>query len=131
MTYSIFILAGVIKEVKLCYLDGNDDMGYEPCCGTICVPNGTVMSIGHLFAASICNGGAAPCFLPQWLYIYISKGLQSVLTCLPSTLPPGSCCSEIYGKVNIIRLNMSTRTLFHKIHCSQRRILSNSIAIWL
>ena len=95
----IFILAEAIKEIKSCYFVGTDDRGYEPCCGTISVADGTVMSIGHLFAASICNGGAAPCFLSQWLHIYIAYGLQKVLTCLPSTLPAGSCYSEIYGEV--------------------------------
>lgn len=99
MTNSILILAEAIKEVKSCYFVGTDDIGYEPCCGTISVADGTVMSIGHLFAASVCNGGAAPCFLSQWLYTYISSGLQSVMTSLPSTLPPGSCYSEIYGEV--------------------------------
>eukprot|EP00795_Rhopilema_esculentum_P011065 gene11065-19926_t len=85
---------------KSCYFVGTDDTGFEPCCGTISIADGTVMSIGHLFAASVCNGGAAPCFLSQWLYTYISSGfIQSVLNCLPCTLPSGSCYSETYGEL--------------------------------
>eukprot|EP00794_Sanderia_malayensis_P020690 gene20690-22727_t len=88
-----------IMEVKSNYFIGTDDNGYEPYCGTISVADGTVTSIGHLFAAGICNGGAAPCFLSQWLFTYISYGLQKVLACLPSSLPPGSCHREIYEEL--------------------------------
>ena len=42
---------------------GNNDDGYEPSGGIVTIADGTMNSIGHLFAASIINGGSAPAFL--------------------------------------------------------------------
>ena len=105
-------------EVNSCYFVGTDYMGYEPICGTLSVANGTVMSIGHLFAASVFNGGAAPFFPSHWLYTYISSGLQSVPTCLHSTLPPGSCYCETYGEVINDKAKYVRTNTFNKIRCS-------------
>ena len=52
---------------------GNNDDGYEPSGGIVTIADGTMNSIGHLFAASIINGGPAPAFLASWVYEYISN----------------------------------------------------------
>lgn len=38
-------------------------------------------SIGHLFAASIVNGGPAPAFFAPWIYEYIVSGLAGAMKC--------------------------------------------------
>ena len=58
---------------------GTDDDGCEPSEGILIITDGTMNSIGHLFAASIINGGPAPAFLASWVYEYISSGIKSTL----------------------------------------------------
>ena len=62
---------------------GNNDDGYEPSGGIVTIADGTMNSIGHLFAASIINGGPAPAFLASWVYEYISNGIESALKSAP------------------------------------------------
>ena len=52
-----------MREIKSQYFVGDDTSGFEPNCGTVSVANGTMEAIGHIFSASICNGGTAPSFL--------------------------------------------------------------------
>ena len=62
---------------------GTDDDGCEPSEGILIITDGTMNSIGHLFAASILNGGPAPAFLASWVYEYISSGIKSTLKSAP------------------------------------------------
>ena len=71
------------------------------------LPTGTIRAIGHLFAASICNGGPDAGFLAPWVYNYIIGGLQEAVSLHPDALCFGSKYSELYQKVY---------TLYHKIH---------------
>ena len=70
----------------------------EPLSSAHSVADGTVTSIGHLFAASICNQGPAPNFLAPWIYDYIINGVGEVF----KTLPELNCSSQmgaLYTKV--------------------------------
>ena len=62
---------------------GADDDGCEPSEGILIITDGTMNSIGHLFAASIINGGPVPAFLASWVYEYISSGIKSTLKSAP------------------------------------------------
>ncbi|XP_047143016.2 uncharacterized protein LOC124817223 [Hydra vulgaris] len=52
-----------LKSIKIRFFTGDDLVGYVPSCGILSVADGTVKTIGHLFAASMVNGGPAPFFL--------------------------------------------------------------------
>ena len=67
----------------------------------VSVADGSINSIGHLFAASICNGGPGPSFLAPWVYTFITGGLKAVLSSLPRHLVPGSLHSRMYKEVGI------------------------------
>ena len=77
---------------------GNDDDGYEPSGGILAIADGTMNSIGHLFAASIINGGPAPAFLASWVYEYISNGIKSTLKSAPK-MDDTSSLGNMYLKV--------------------------------
>ena len=62
---------------------GNDDDGYEPFEGILTVADGTINSIGNLFAASIINGVPTPAFLDSYVYEYVSNGIKSALKSAP------------------------------------------------
>ena len=104
---SMYKLLEAIKEVKNRFFTGDEESGYEPFCGLVSVADGTIRAIGHLFAASICNGGPGPGFLAPWVYNYIIGGLQEAVSLHPDALCFGSKYSELYQKVY---------TLYHKIH---------------
>ena len=77
---------------------GNNDDGYEPSGGIVTIADGTMNSIGHLFAASIINGGPAPDFLASWVYEYISNGIKSALKSAPK-MDHTSRLGNMYQKV--------------------------------
>ena len=68
-----------MKSIKHKYFVGDDDSGFEPLSGILSITDGTMKSIGHLFAASIVNGGPAPAFLAPWVYEYIVAGLKGAI----------------------------------------------------
>lgn len=70
----MFYLLEALKEIKDTYFSGCDEDGYEPSCGLQNISDGTMLTIGHIFAASIANGGQGPSFLSPWLYKYIVGG---------------------------------------------------------
>ena len=45
----------------------------------VSVTDGTARSIGHMFAASLCQGGPSPSFLAPWVYYYLVGGVETVL----------------------------------------------------
>ena len=53
---------------RMTFFVGTHDDGYEPSEGVLTITDGTMNSIGHLFAASIINGGPAPAFLGSSVY---------------------------------------------------------------
>ena len=77
-----FICSG-IKVNKDDIFVGNNDDDYEPSAGILTIADGTMNSIGHLFAASVINGGPAPAFLVSWVYEYISNRIKSALESSP------------------------------------------------
>ena len=77
---------------------GNNDDGYEPSAGILTIADGTMNSIGHLFAASIINGGPAPAFLAFWVYEYVSNEIKSVLKSIPK-MDDTSSLGNMYQKV--------------------------------
>ena len=75
----IFVLE-VIEEIKERYfIVANEEEGREPSLDLVSVTNGTVRSIGQLFAASLCQGGPVPSFLGPWVYYYLIGGVETVL----------------------------------------------------
>ena len=97
--YDIFLEA--LKSIKLKYFVGNNSSRFEPSCGILSVADGTMKSIGHLFAASIVNGGPAPAFLAPWVYEYIVKGLSSAIKAGPK-IDQMSNLKNIYDKVYLM-----------------------------
>lgn len=77
---------------------GNDLNGYEPCQMRFCVADGSLQAIGHLFAASLINGGPGANYLAPWVYNYLVGGLAYVLTQLPLSLN-GGAFNGMYEKV--------------------------------
>ena len=74
----------------------------EPVCSTYYVAEGTVKSVGHLCAASLCNFGPVPNFLCEWVYDFIIGGPKEVYKKLPVKLL--GCKNELgdtYEKVYI------------------------------
>ena len=74
----------------------------EPVCNTYYVADGTIKSVRHLFAASLCNFGPVPNFLYEWVYVFIIGGPNEVHKKLPDKLL--GCknqLGEIYEKVYI------------------------------
>lgn len=63
-----------------------EENNMEPICSLHAVADGTMRTIGHLFAASICNYGPAPNFLSTWIFDYIVGGVDKVLQDLPTHL---------------------------------------------
>ena len=53
-----------LEYVKKTHFIENNEIGFKPFCGLV---SGSLMAIGHLFAASIINGGPGPCFLAPWI----------------------------------------------------------------
>ena len=61
--------------------------------GITSVTDGTAFSVGHLFAATVYNGGPAPNIFSSWIYNYIIGGMN-----LPQELS-GSIFEDLYKKV--------------------------------
>ena len=58
----IFVLEA-IEEIKEQYFTAvNEKEGREPSLGLVSVTDGTARSIGHLFAANLCQGSPGPPF---------------------------------------------------------------------
>ena len=89
-----------LKEIKHQFFSGNDNTGYEPAFGTVSVTDGTAFSIGHLFAASVCNGGPAPNIFPSWILRYITGGANNLMEKLPVELS-GSRFEFLYKQVRV------------------------------
>ena len=49
-----------LQEIKHQYFTGNDETEFEPSFGITSVTDGTAFSVGHLFVATVYNGGPAP-----------------------------------------------------------------------
>ena len=69
------------------------------------------MAIGHLFAASIVNGGPGPGFLAPWVYHYIIDGLGSISSFLPSRVDDRTLYSTAYNEVRINLRNIVRKFL--------------------
>ncbi len=98
-TYIVCFLES-LNHIKEQFFTGDIKNGYEPSCGVMSVTDGTLFSIGHLFAASICNGGPAPTFLSLWIYKFIISGIQAAKQCLPTSLGNGHLYNDLYEKVS-------------------------------
>ena len=88
------------------YFIGDEDNGFEPCCGILSVADGSIRSIGQLIAASICNGGPGPGFIAPWVFDLITGGIQTVLTSLPSELVAGSVNCKLFKEVFFISIHI-------------------------
>ena len=94
--FSLEALNSVKHKYFICDKSGK---GYERSCGILSVADGTMRSIGHLFAASVVNGGPAPCFLSPWIYEYMVNGLSGALQAKPM-LSNSSKLKKIFDQVN-------------------------------
>ena len=64
---------------KTHFIENNE---IEPFYGLVSVTDRSLMAIGHLFAASIVNGGPESCFLAPWVYHYtIEDWTAFLLSC--------------------------------------------------
>ena len=68
LVFLIFVIEA-LKEIKHQFFSRNDSTGYEPVFGTVSVADVTAFNVGHLFAASACNGGPSPNIFPSWILI--------------------------------------------------------------
>ena len=100
--FSLSALIEAINTIKEQYFKGDECSGYEPFCGTLSVADGTVKFMGHLFAASIVNGGPAPSFLSPWIYEFIVGGMGKAIKLCPREINPNSPLKEIFEKVNFL-----------------------------
>jgi len=76
--YSAQLYLEALNQVQSTYFVNTAD-GYEPSCGLLSVTDGTLESIGHLFAASVVNGGQGPNFLSSWVYNFIVGNAEFLL----------------------------------------------------
>jgi len=67
------------------FFEESDD-GCVPSCGMQSVADGTVRSIGHLIAATVCSGGPGPGFLAPWVYFYLVSGTTELNNHMPDKL---------------------------------------------
>ena len=109
--YIVFILEA-IRDIKTQYFSGDDVLGYEPVCGTLSVADGTVKEIGHLMAASICNGGPAPDFFPVWIYKFIVGGIHLALKFCPMEIESSFQHSPVFNKVYTTLMEISKNINF-------------------
>ena len=70
LVFLIFVIEA-LKEIKPQFFSGNDNTKYEPAFETVSIADGTAFSVGHLLAASACNGDPSPNILPSWILRYI------------------------------------------------------------
>ena len=96
-----------LEYVKKTHFIENNEIGFEPFCGLVSVTDGSLMAIGHLFAASIVNGGPGPCFLAPWVYHYIIDGLDCISSFLPSRVDDRTLYSTAYNELRINLRNIA------------------------
>ena len=96
-----------LEYVKKTHFIENNEIGFEPFCGLVSVTDGSLMAIGHLFAASIVNGGPGPCFLAPWVYHYIIDGLDCIFSFLPSRVDDRTLYSTAYNELRINLRNIA------------------------
>ena len=90
-----------LEYVKKTHFIENNEIGFEPFCGLVIITDRSLMAIGHLFAASIVNGGPGPRFLAPWVYHYIIDVLDSISFFLPSRVDGRTLYSTAYNEVRI------------------------------
>lgn len=91
------------------YFCGTGD-AMEPICSQHAVADKTIKTIGHLFAASICNYGPSPNFIAPWIFNYFVGGMDKVLEELPDSLQYDQDSQtgdlqkyfEVYNNVSIV-----------------------------
>ena len=84
------------------YFTGDNDR-MEPLNSLHAVADGTMKTIGHLFAASICNYGPAPNFLSTWVFDYMIGGVEKVMKQLPANLNESSdYLCKVYNLVSSV-----------------------------
>ena len=94
----VFSFSEALQEIKYQYFTGNDETGFEPSFGITSVTDGTVVSVGHLFAATVYNDGPAPNIFSSWIYNYIIGGMNLLKEEVPQELS-GSIFEDLYKKV--------------------------------
>ena len=67
----VFSFSEALQEIKHHYFTGNDETGFELSFGITSVTDRTAFSTGHLFAATVYNGGPAPNIFSSWIYDYV------------------------------------------------------------
>ena len=102
--------------LKKTYFIENNEIGFEPFCGLVSVTDGSLMAIGHLFAASIVNGGPVPDFLAPWVYHNIIDGLDAISSSLPSRVDSRTLYSTAYNEVRINLRNIVGKLLFNYLY---------------
>ena len=83
----MFSFSEALQEIKHQYFTGNDETGFEPSFGITSVTDGTAFSVGHLFAATVLNGGPAPNIFSSWIYNYIIGGMNLLKEEVPQEVP--------------------------------------------
>ena len=96
----MFSFSEALQEIKHQYFTGNDETGFEPSFGITSVTDGTAFSVGHLFAATVLNGGPAPNIFSSWIYNYIIGGMNLLKEEVPQELS-GSIFEDLYKKVGL------------------------------
>ena len=91
-----------LQEIKHQHFTGDDETRFEPSFGITSVTDGTACGVGHLFAASVYNGGPAPNIFSSWTYNYII-----VMNRLKEEVPqelPRSIFEDLYKQVGVEQL---------------------------
>ena len=96
----MFSFSEALQEIKHQYFTGNDETGFEPSFGITSVADGTAFSVGHLFAATVYNGGPAPNIFSSWIYNYIIGRMNLLKEKVPQELS-GSIFEDLYKKVGV------------------------------
>ena len=105
-----------LEYVKKTHFIENNEIGFEPFCGLVSVTDGSLMAIGHLFAASIVNGCPGPCVLAPWVYHYIIDGLGFISSFLPSRVDDRTLYSTGYNEVRINLRNIVGKFLLNILY---------------
>ena len=98
---TLLICLEVLEHVKKTHFIENNEIGFEPFCGLVSVTDGSLMAVGHLFAASIVNGGAGACFFAPWVYHYIIGGLDFILLSCHRVLTTELYITQLIMKINL------------------------------
>ena len=97
LVFLIFIIEA-LKKIKHQFFHGNNSTGYQSASGTVSVADRTAFSVGHLFAASVCNGGPSPNIFASWILRYITGGANSLMQELSAELS-GFIFDSLYKEV--------------------------------